>query len=279
MYHCHVEDVEHVHMGLTGMVFIRPHHLSPRWATAITPLTPGEKYAYYDASTRYDREYAIILTELNVENHWNDGHIQESDWSEYRSTFGLMNGRSWPDTIEPNGSFFDRDAIVPVTHPNGTWHNSQLSPGASLRLAHQPNSSLIQANAGEKVLLRISNLGFDEHSLVLPGMEMTMVGRDAKFLGQGRPDYFPTGDARDDITAKTYRVDLGPGESRDLIFTAPTPVSPAHDVYPFYDRSVLFLKKQASAGALDGYGAMRTEVHVHPANSLPPQAHPNQLFV
>ena len=106
MYHCHVEDVEHVHMGLTGMVFIRPHHNSPRWASAITPLTLGQKYAYYDSSTQYDREYAIILTELNVENHWNDGHIQESDWSEYRSTFGLMNGRAWPDTIEPNGSFF-----------------------------------------------------------------------------------------------------------------------------------------------------------------------------
>ena len=30
MYHCHVEDVEHVHMGLTGMVFIRPHQDSPR---------------------------------------------------------------------------------------------------------------------------------------------------------------------------------------------------------------------------------------------------------
>ena len=24
MYHCHVEDVEHVHMGMTGLVFVRP---------------------------------------------------------------------------------------------------------------------------------------------------------------------------------------------------------------------------------------------------------------
>ena len=28
----------------------------------------------------------------------------------------------------------------------------------------------------------------------------------------------------------------------------------------------------------DGYGAMRTEVHVHPAAALAPQDHPNQLF-
>ncbi len=286
MYHCHVEDVEHVHMGLVGMVFIRPS------STAVTStnvnkfaaagLNPAKKYAYYDASTQYDREYAIILTEANVENHWNDGHIQESDWSEYRSTFGLMNGRSWPDTIEPNGSFFDRDLFIDSDHQNGTWRDSQLSASVAARLAHQPNSSLIQANAGERVLLRISNLGFDEHSMILPGLEMTMVGRDAKFLGQGRPDYFPTGDPRDDITQKTYRIDIGPGESRDLIFTAPsTPVSADHDVYPFYDREILFRKKDPLASdPLDGFGAMRTEVHIYPAaNARPSQDHPNQLFV
>jgi FtsP/CotA-like multicopper oxidase with cupredoxin domain len=282
MYHCHVEDVEHVHMGLTGMVFIRTSSNSPRWAAASPALTSGQKYAYYDTSTRYDREYSIILTEANVENHWNDGHIQVSDWSEYRSTFGLMNGRSWPDTIVKNGSFFDRDAMT-VAHPNGTWRNSQLSAAESLRLAHNPNSSLIQANAGETVLLRISNLGFDEHSLVLPGMQMTMVGRDAKFLGSGRPDYAPNDGTptRDgNIMAETYRIDIGPGESRDMLFTAPAGTgSDNPDVYPFYDRSILFRKKQAtSLEPLDGFGAMRTEVHVYPAGSLAPQVHPNQLF-
>jgi hypothetical protein len=260
-------------MGLTGMLFVRPNSGSPKFSAA--GLNPAKKYAYYDASTEYDREYAILLTEANVENHWNDGHIQESDWSEYRSTFGLMNGRSWPDTIEPNGSFFDRDAIS-GPQPNGTWRDSQLTdPAVAARLAYQPNSSLIQANPGEKVLLRISNLGFDEHSLVLPGMEMTIVGRDAKFLGSGRDDYLPTGGPRDDITTRTYRLDLGPGESRDVIFTAG-----AAGVYPLYDRSILFRTRQTPAGAgdLDGYGSMRTEVHVS-STALPAQAHPNQLFV
>ena len=104
---------------------------------------------------------------------------------------------------------------------------------------------------------------------------MTIVGRDAKFLGAGREDYLPTGGPRDDITTRTYRLDLGPGESRDVIFTAG-----AAGVYPLYDRSVLFLKRQTAAGAgdLDGYGSMRTEVHVS-STALPAQAHPNQLFV
>jgi FtsP/CotA-like multicopper oxidase with cupredoxin domain len=261
MYHCHVEDVEHVHMGLTGMVFIRTAESSPRWAAynsthSGSPLVPGAKYAYYDASTAYDREYAILLTEANVENHWNDGHIQESDWSEYRSTFGLMNGRSYPDTIEPNGPFFDRDAIGPG-QPNGTWMPNQLTGDAAVRLAYQPNSALIQANAGDKVLLRISNLGFDEHSLVLHG------------------------DARADITKTTYRIDLGPGESRDILFTAPAHSGTGdYDTYAFYDRSILFRKKSAAdSTTTDGYGAMRTEVRVYPLGDRPAQAHPNQLYV
>ena len=38
MYHCHFEDVEHVQMGMTGIVYVRPTHGRP-------------KFAYNDAST------------------------------------------------------------------------------------------------------------------------------------------------------------------------------------------------------------------------------------
>ncbi len=38
MYHCHVEDVEHVHMGMNGLVFVRP--------------TMGPKFVYNDAIDR-----------------------------------------------------------------------------------------------------------------------------------------------------------------------------------------------------------------------------------
>ncbi len=260
MYHCHVEDVEHVHMGLTGMVFIRSSELSPQWAdyNAANPgneLQSGTKYAYYDSRTAYDREYAIILTEANVENHWNDAHIQESDWSEYRSTFGLMNGRSYPDTVLLNGPFFDRYPHENTATPTGLWRDSQLSADDTARLAHQPNSSLIQANDGERVLLRISNLGFDEHSLVLPGIDMTIVGRDAKLLYDGRVDYLPGSSRNGNITSNTYRIDIGPGESRDIIFTAPPKTGAGHDTYPFYDRSLLFRKQGRSFNATTTSGS------------------------
>jgi hypothetical protein len=95
MYHCHFEDVEHVQMGMTGMVFVRPKQnqirkgvttVNPAFAVnAPTPwggtvpatITPG-KYAYndYDGSTAYNREFAFMITELWSAAHYRDAHIQ-----------------------------------------------------------------------------------------------------------------------------------------------------------------------------------------------------------
>ncbi len=42
MFHCHVEDVEHVHMGMTGIVWVRPLQ------DGNMTLYPSGKYAYND---------------------------------------------------------------------------------------------------------------------------------------------------------------------------------------------------------------------------------------
>ncbi|MDQ6920855.1 MAG: multicopper oxidase domain-containing protein [Candidatus Dormibacteraeota bacterium] len=253
MYHCHVEDVEHVHMGLTGLVFVQPK----------LNRTNGKKYAYNDPATQYDREYGFLLTEIDNHAHFNDRHVQDTDWSDYKAAFRLMNGRAFPDTLELN------------LDPTAT------SLGDLERLRYQPHSSLIQANEGEKVLIRISNLGFEEHSMVLSGIEMNLIGRDAKPLTAGRPDYGvdpPTAGGRADISSQTYRLDIGPGESRDVIFTAPKfSGGTAPDLYPFYDRNYGFVNKEATAAG-DGYGGQRTEVRVYPAGTLPEQTRPNGLY-
>ena len=60
MYHCHVEDIEHVTMGMTGIVFVRPLQ------NGNTSYYPSGKYAYNDGdgSTGYDREFAMFLSEI-----------------------------------------------------------------------------------------------------------------------------------------------------------------------------------------------------------------------
>ena len=97
MYHCHVEDVEHVTMGMTGIVFVRPLQNGQN-------LGGFTKFAYNDGdgSTGYDREFAMFLSEIWLLGHWNDAHIQESDWSLFKADFSLLNGRVHPDTLLPN---------------------------------------------------------------------------------------------------------------------------------------------------------------------------------
>jgi Multicopper oxidase len=258
MYHCHVDDVEHVHMGLQGIVFVRPKL--------------GPNYAYNDPSTRFDRQFAIHLEELDIHAHWNDNHNQDTDWSEYKAAFRLMNGRAWPDTIQPH--------IDPM--------DTGLAPELE-RLRFQPNSSLIQAEEGEMVLVRFSNLGFEEQSLMLPGIPLARVGRDAKPQQAGRPDYgavwdptlgpggvaigYPTG-VRGDITTVSNRIDIGPGESREMLFKAPAfnpirtePNAPPRNVYPFFNRNDNYAKREAGATG-DGTGGQQTMVHVYPKGGL-----------
>ncbi len=102
MYHCHVEDVEHVHMGMTG------HGLRPALQDGQSKTSDGRTYTRFmyndgDGSTGYDREFAMFLSEVWAEAHWADAHIQLPEWSDYRADFALLNGRVYPDTIAPNG--------------------------------------------------------------------------------------------------------------------------------------------------------------------------------
>ena len=100
MYHCHFEDVEHVTMGMQGIVFVKPS------ASDRVGLVAGEQKAYGvsdgDASgeTKYVREYAQLLSDVDTRSHFNDAHIQLTDWTDFHADFHIINGRSYPDTLE-----------------------------------------------------------------------------------------------------------------------------------------------------------------------------------
>ena len=234
MYHCHMEDVEHVQMGMTGIVFVRP--------------SMGDRFAYNDASTAFTREFAILLNEVWTTAHDNDETIQESIFTDYAPTYFTLNGRVYPQTILPND-----DPSLPS----------------------QPISSLVQINAGDRVLLRLANLGYQQHAMQLPGIAMRVVGEDATLRRS------PGGVDTSYVTETLY---IGPGEARDVLFTAPafnasapvtTDASGTHNTYLFKNRNVARLSNNGAAGA----GGMMTEVRVYPAGTLAPQTKPNQTYV
>jgi FtsP/CotA-like multicopper oxidase with cupredoxin domain len=247
MYHCHFEDVEHVQMGMTGLLFVRPAlnylpgTLTQKFKTVSTLAGPKQqmvRYVFNDTTTEYDREFPLFLSENMPEDHWRDAHIQVSDWAYYHPGFSLFNGRAFPDTIE--GGF----------NPMTTY----ASGSTGERLRYQPISSLFEVNAGEKVLLRVAHLGSIRHTITVDGIPLHVVGADASQL-KGKDNH--------DNSFVTNSVDLGPGESRDVLFTAPS----TPGTYLIYDRNFMNLSNNGGGG----YGGMLTHLVVRAPGTLAPQ--------
>ena len=267
MYHCHVEDVEHVHMGMNGLVFVRP-------AQNGTAIGGATKFLYNDGNgiTGHDREYAFHLSEVWAESHWADAHIQLPEWSDYKADFALLNGRVYPDTIAPNAPYADGwtpgSAWTKPYMPVQTEADGTLSVHSGLEhLQYQPLSSLVECNVGERVALRFSNLGFKEAAMTIDGIPMHVVGRDATLM-RGRDGT--------DSSYETNTINFNAGESFDVIITAPPFTGGAgssglgYDVYMLYNRA--YTRSNNLAG---GFGGQATEIRVHPAGALLPQTVPN----
>jgi FtsP/CotA-like multicopper oxidase with cupredoxin domain len=260
MYHCHFEDVEHVQMGMTGIVFVRPL----QDGTSHGGFT---KFAYNDGdgSTGYSRHFAVLLNEFWKNFHDGDRDIQESIATDYDPQWFTLNGRAYPDTLRPNN-----DATFTTPNPN-----YDDDPDLS-----QPNSALIQVNPGERVLLRLANLGYQQHAMQLPGIPMHVVGQDASLLRDGTVD----------TSYWTNTLYIGPGEARDVLFDAPAydAARPSgsdsvgsYNVYHFQNRD---WRRRTNFGAPPGPGGMMTEVRVYEPISptqlrLPAQTVVSQTYV
>jgi FtsP/CotA-like multicopper oxidase with cupredoxin domain len=178
MYHCHFEPVEHIQMGMIAPLIVRP-------MLEKAPGNEGRKFAYNDESTEFDREYFVFINEMDSRAHNQVLNVQEFDWSEYKPDYWLLNGRSYPDTIDTTAA----------NYPS------------------QPYSGLIKANTGERILLRFINLGFQQHSIEILGMTLKVVGIDAQQ---------PKGLNGEDLSSLRNTIYIGAGQTVDVIFTAPS---------------------------------------------------------
>jgi FtsP/CotA-like multicopper oxidase with cupredoxin domain len=265
MWHCHFEDVEHVQMGMTGIVFVRPLQ------DGNTTLYPSGRYAYNDGdgSTGYDRHFAILLNEIWSVFHDGDRDIQESIPTDYDPQWFTLNGRCYPETVQPS----DYPGPNPPAQSSGI---TTLNPNHGTSDKSQPNSSLIQVNPGDRVLLRLANLGYQQHAMQLPGIPMHVVGQDASLLRDGTVD----------TSYWTNTLYIGPGEARDVLFDAPAFHAPGtgapsgsdgrgdYNVYYFKNRD---WRKLSNDGA-PGTGGMMTEVRVY-QTALPAQTVVSQTYV
>jgi FtsP/CotA-like multicopper oxidase with cupredoxin domain len=249
MYHCHVEATEHMQMGMLGNLYVKAGQnktgCTNLLTCAATTGTAGYAYNDDDGSTYYDVEYPVQLGSFDGAFHDASEGTQPLPFALMVDNYPMINGRGYPDTADPRTDGQDgNDPFPPAagfnTHiPNNAnnWKN----------LTGQPVSSLITATAGQKVLLRISNLAITRfYTLQSMGIPMQVVGKDAKQLRAA-------GGA--DLYYNTNSVTLGGGESYDVILDT-TGVAPG--TYFLHSANLNYLSNDTEA-----FGGMMTEIVIN----------------
>ena len=240
MYHCHVEAAEHMEMGMLGSLYVRPRQDrcdtlpdDPAVPGSVCPAghVAGEsKYAYNDGdgSTAYDVDYPIQIGSFDPQFHDAELNVQPLPFAAMKDRYFLMNGRGYPDTANT--------ATLSTVDPLDMTHQSQ------------PVSSLITATAGQRILLRISNLSVTNfYTIGTSGLPMKVIGLDANLLRDG---------AGNNMYYDTNSLTIGGGQSADVIIE--TSPSDAGKTFFFYTKNLDRLANNA-----ENMGGMMTEIRIN----------------
>jgi FtsP/CotA-like multicopper oxidase with cupredoxin domain len=259
-YHCHITPPEHLQMGMVGQIYVRPRQNrvpagmslyaalqaqqgDPRTAcntsdlvctnplpavnTGVAAVT-GVKYAYNDGdgSTAYDVEYPLQIHGFDPNFHFVGMTFNPEGFADMKDKYFLLNGRSYPDTVTPG--------------PLSTVSADGLSHFA------QPLPSIINITAGQKALLRISDLDVTEfQTLASVGIPMKVIALNAKLLRD---------QAGNNLYYNTNSITLGGGESLDVILDS---TGVPKGTYYLYTPNLDHLSNDA-----ENFGGLMTEVHV-----------------
>ncbi|MDH5526515.1 MAG: multicopper oxidase domain-containing protein [Nitrospirota bacterium] len=246
-YHCHVEPTEHIALGMVGTIIVNPAQNNP---------AAGQFFAYNDGgaapNTRYDVAQVIHMHDLDADKHHNLETVAEGRnvWAEFKANYYTFNGRAYPETLLPAAP--DPAANV-MLNGASAYKEDYIA---------QPYSSLITANVGQRILLRLNNLTYRSHSLVIPGIPMHVVGKDAKIL---RGPDGPGGVPGTDLSYHRSALALAGGEEMDVILDT-TGLAPG--TYFLYGRELdtqanLSLADRQAGLGVDNRGGMITEIRLN----------------
>jgi FtsP/CotA-like multicopper oxidase with cupredoxin domain len=295
-WHCHITPPEHLQMGMVGQLYVRPRqnrvydtttlyaaltaqqqdlrtacgssdvlcsnplpavqtgvkgrNLAPTDpSTAVQPPgtvstggTGGYAYNDGDGSSYYDVEVPLQMHGFDPNFHFVGMTFNNEGFADMKDKYFLLNGRSYPDTVT----------------------SGPLSTPSSDGVAHfsQPIGAVVNMTAGQRALLRVSELAVTEyHTLASMGIRMHVVGWNAKLLRDqdgNNMDYF------------TNSITLGGGESADVILDSclarQNPADPSSacttpmpkGTYYLYTSNLDHLANDA-----ENFGGQMTEVHVN----------------
>ena len=258
MYHCHVEASEHMQMGMLGNLYVNPAQ-DAAVATLVPPSITfnGRQYtqfAYNDCTTfplltdpmcgvtGYDIPFFLQVTAFDPKFHFNNHTYNPLPFADMTDTYGMLNGRGYPDTVNPN----------PIISIYGTA--SQPVPAIPMTLVGGVRTP-VTIPSGQKVLLRLSSLAtVDFYTITSLGIPMQVVGQGARILRGPSTDGGVTPGLS--TVYNTGSVTLGGGEANDILLdTAGVPAG----TYFLYATNLSNL-----ANNTEDFGGMMTEILVTP---------------
>ena len=277
-WHCHITPPEHLQMGMVGQLYVRPRQnrvpvgnglraalllqqgyplTASNCAADIlcsSPLPPLNSatraatgnYAYNDGdgSTRYDVEYPIQMHGIDPSFHFEGMTFNPENFTDMKDRYFLLNGRSYPDTINTAG-YQDPGTILGAPGTPGPIY-TQSADGVSR--AAQPLPTLIKIPPGGRALLRISSLDVSEYqTLASLGIPMQVIAINARLLRD---------QAGNNLYYNTNSITLGGGESLDVILDASDTTK-----YPAGSRFYLFTPQlDHLSNDAENFGGLMTEV-------------------
>ncbi|MDH4230234.1 MAG: copper oxidase [Nitrospirota bacterium] len=148
----------------------------------IRPGTPG--MAYNALGTDYDYEHLLLLTEVDPGQHERVQVGLPYQASAFKADYWFINGRSFPDTLAPDNASY---------------------------LPAQPMGALIAMYPGERILLRLIDLGRKQHPMHHHGSNGTIVAINGRPLSSD-------GGVTADLARDRYTPTPQPGETIDSIY-------------------------------------------------------------
>jgi hypothetical protein len=232
LYHCHVEATEHMQMGMLANLYVEPRQNQAAFRPGCAGA--GTKFAYNDTNcaTEFHVDFPIQISGFDPNFHDANENIQPLPFAAMKDTYMMLNGRGYPDTINPNAL--------------ANTYDGHASGGKLTR----PLPSRITATQGQKILLRLSNVSTVHFTtLTSLGIPMRVVGKDSRILRGGG---VATGL---DLSYTTNSVITGGGHAVDIILDTAL-VSPG--TYFLYTNNL-----EELANNEEDFGGLMTEIVVN----------------
>jgi len=176
MYHCHQEADIHVNMGMYGALVV----YNPQDPAAA--VGPGGGAGGTLGGFQYDKDYVMLVSEMDVRGHADEegtyGNLVPANswdpvpynWALYQPQYWFINGLSFPQTIH-------------VGYPSGYGYTDWIAAHPGYETLYTGSVSTPNAawgTNGQKVLLRVINMGFETQPLHMHGYHGKIIGSDQR---------------------------------------------------------------------------------------------------